>query len=24
MIIAAKKTRYPKALLIPFRRGERH
>ena len=24
MVIAAKKTRYPKALLIPFRRGERH
>ena len=24
MIIAAKKTRYPKSLLIPFRRGERH
>ena len=24
MIIAAKKTRYPKAPLIPFRRGERH
>ena len=24
MIIAARKTRYPKALLIPFRRGERH
>ena len=24
MIIAAKNTRYPKALLIPFRRGERH
>ena len=24
MIFAAKNTRYPKALLIPFRRGERH
>ena len=24
MIIAAKNTRYPKALLVPFRRGERH
>ena len=24
MVIAAKKTRYTKALLIPFRRGERH
>ena len=24
MIIASKRTRYPKALLIPFRRGERH
>ncbi len=24
MVIAAKKTRYPKALLVPFRRGERH
>ena len=24
MVIAAKRTRYPKALLIPFRRGERH
>ena len=24
MIIAAKRTRYPKALLVPFRRGERH
>jgi simple sugar transport system permease protein len=24
MIIASKKTRYPKSLLIPFRRGERH
>ena len=24
MVIAAKNTRYPKALLIPFRRGERH
>ena len=24
MIIASKNTRYPKALLIPFRRGERH
>jgi simple sugar transport system permease protein len=24
MVIAAKKTQYPKALLIPFRRGERH
>ena len=24
MVIAAKRTRYPKALLVPFRRGERH
>ena len=24
MVVAAKRTRYPKALLIPFRRGERH
>ena len=24
MIMASKRTRYPKALLIPFRRGERH
>ena len=24
MVFAAKSTRYPKALLIPFRRGERH
>ena len=24
MVIAAKRTRYPRALLVPFRRGERH
>ena len=24
MVFAAKSTRYPKALLVPFRRGERH
>ena len=24
MVVASKRTRYPKALLVPFRRGERH